>query len=113
MTKRVVNTRLGDELYEKLSVNAKKRRVTISNLIRNIVEDSLALSGEVLEAVDEKIKSHLHKEDHIVGYNAITLSKNSVCNICLKEQLKGTEANIAYLDNSAKTLIVCNICKKS
>lgn len=112
MQKKVVHTRVSGELYDELSKSAKKRRVTISNLLRNIVEDSLDLSGEVFGLVDEKIRRKLNREDAILGYQQITLSKETVCDFCSKEQAKGSEISIAFLENSAKKLIVCSECKK-
>jgi hypothetical protein len=112
MQKQVIHTRISKETYEELSKNAKKRRVTISNLIRNIVEDSLDLSGEVFDLVDEKIRNRLHKEDSILGYQKITLSKDTVCDFCGKDLEKGTTINIAFLENSSKKPTVCDECKK-
>ncbi len=112
MQKKVVHTRVSKEMYDRLSTNAKSRRVTISNLIRNIVEDSLDLSGEVLTLVDEKLRKHLHRDDAILGYQAITLSKDTVCDLCGKDLAKGSNINLALLENSAKKLTVCDDCKK-
>src|SRR5882757_5903404 len=112
MEKKVVHTRVSDEMYDQLSKNAKKRRVTISNLIRNIVEDSLDLSGEVFGLVDEKLRKKLHREDAILGYQTITLSKDTVCDFCGKDVTKGISVNLAFLENSSKKLTVCDDCKK-
>ncbi len=112
MQKKVVHTRVSGELYDELTKKAKKRRVTISNLIRNIVEDSLDLSGEVFGLVDEKIRSKLNREEAILGYQQITLSKDTICDFCANDIAKGSETNIAFLENSAKKLTVCNECKK-
>ena len=113
MQKKVVHTRISDEMYDQLSKNAKKRRVTISNLVRNIVEDSLDLSGEVFNLVDEKLRKRLHREDAILGYQPITLSKDTVCDFCGKDVIKGSSVNLAFLENSAKKLTVCDDCKKN
>jgi predicted DNA-binding protein len=112
MQKKVVHTRMSDEMYDQLSKNAKKRRVTISNLVRNIVEDSLDLSGEVFNLVDEKLRKRLHREDAILGYQSITLSKDTVCDFCGKDVIKGTSVNLAFLENSAKRPTVCDECKR-
>lgn len=112
MQKKVLHTRVSNEMYDQLSTKAKGRRVTISNLIRNIVEDSLDLSGEVFDLVDEKLRAKLHREDAILGYQQIVLSKDTVCDFCGKEVKKGTNVNIAFLENSVKKLIVCDVCKK-
>src|SRR5579863_6174949 len=112
MQKQVIHTRISKETYDQLSKNAKRRRVTISNLIRNIVEDSLELSGEVFDFVDEKIRNSLHREDSILGYQQIALSKDTVCDFCGKDLEKGTNINIAFLENSTKKLTVCDECKK-
>ena len=113
MQKQVIHTRISKETYEQLSKNAKKRKVTISNLMRNIVEDSLELSGEVFDLVDEKIRNSLHKEDSILGYQQIALSKDTVCDFCGKDVIKGSSVNLAFLENSAKKLTVCDDCKKN
>src|ERR1700722_13237667 len=107
MQKQVVHTRMSQEMYDKLSKNAKSRRVTISNLIRNIVEDSLDLSGEVFGLVDEKLRKRLHREDAILGYQTIVLSKDTVCDFCGNDVTKGSSVNLAFLENSAKKLTVC------
>ncbi len=112
MQKKVVHTRISDETYDKLSKDAKKRRVTISNLVRNIVEDSLDLSSEVFNLVDEKLRKKLHREDAILGYQSITLNKDTVCDFCGKDVSKGSSINLAFLENSAKKLTVCDNCKK-
>jgi predicted DNA-binding protein len=112
MRKKVLHTRVSDEMYDQLSTKAKKRRVTISNLIRNIVEDSLDLSGEVFDLVDEKLRRRLHRENSILGYQPIALSKDTVCDFCGNDLKKGTSVNLAFLENSAKKLTVCDDCKK-
>lgn len=112
MQKQVIHTRVSKEMYDKLSKNAKRRRVTISNLIRNIVEDSLDLSGEVFNLVDEKLRKRLHREDAILGFQQISLSKDTVCDFCSKDLEKGTSVSLAFLENSVKKLTVCDECKK-
>lgn len=114
MKQKVINTRLDEDLYEKISAKAKKNRITISNLIRNLVEDSLEIGNDVLDLVDEKIKKRLHERDMdgIVGYQSIILAKDTVCDFCDKELTKGTHAHMAILEHSSKKLIVCDACKK-
>src|SRR5438045_900625 len=101
MQKKVINTRISKDLYEKISAKAKKNRVTVSNLIRNLVEDSLEIYGDVADLVDERIKNHLHKHDTaaIIGYQSITLAKDTACDICERELKKGTQAYMAFLEN--------------
>src|SRR5947207_1010907 len=80
MQKKVINTRISKDLYDKISAKAKKNRITVSNLIRNLVEDSLEIYGDVADLVDGRIKNHLHRQDTvaIIGYQSITLAKDAV-----------------------------------
>lgn len=112
MEKKVVHTRVSDALYKKISSRAKARRVTISNLIRNLVEDSLELSGDVLDLVDLKLKSSLRKSDAVLGYQTINLAKNTTCDLCGKQVKKGTTANLGFLEDTSRKLVVCDNCRK-
>ncbi len=56
---RVLNTRVSKNLYEKIANKAKKNRITISNLIRNLVEDALEIHEDFHDAVDKRIKKYL------------------------------------------------------
>jgi len=49
---KVIQTRVNDELEELLKAEAKKRRLPVSQLIRNVLEDTFELVGNVVDNVD-------------------------------------------------------------
>ena len=113
MKQKIVNTRVSNDLYDTISSRARARGVTISNLIRNIVEDSLDISGEVVNIVDEKIKNRLKGTGiRIIGYQQLTLANEAECDICGKELKKGALVYITFTDNKSESLVICAESKK-
>lgn len=49
---KVIQTRVNDELEERLKAEAKRRRLPVSQLIRNVLEDTFELVGNVVDNVD-------------------------------------------------------------
>lgn len=111
---KVLNTRVSKKLYEKIASKAKKNRITISNFIRNLVEDTLDIHEDFHDAVDKKIKKFLSDSEKtdVVGYQEITLAKDTVCQLCDKELLKSEKVILAYLDNDSK-IIICSKCNET
>ncbi|TRZ51396.1 hypothetical protein D4R99_04440 [bacterium] len=110
---KVVHTRISKKLFDKISSKAKKHRITTSNLLRNLVEDYLEIHGDVWDAIDKKLRSYLASgEDSIIGYQSITLNKNSHCPLCGKILKKGAQAFIGFFEKSSQKIIVCPECKE-
>jgi hypothetical protein len=62
LKEKVIHTRVSDELYEKILSKAKKHRITVSNLIRNVVEDGVEIYNDVADAVDERLREKIRKK---------------------------------------------------
>lgn len=114
MTKeKVIHARLSKELYEKISGKSKKHRLTVSQLLRNLVEDYLEVSGDVIDIVDNKIKELLEKEDEeILGFENVTLNKSTSCILCGRNLKKGDDANLAFFERTHHKAVVCQDCRK-
>jgi len=110
---KILHTRVPKDLYDKVSSKARKHRVTISNLVRNIVEDYLEIQGDVFDAIDGKIREKLDKKESVIGYQQITLEKNTICQICGEKIKKGEVAFVGFLENSASRIIACLKCKQT
>ncbi|KKQ36501.1 MAG: hypothetical protein US54_C0065G0006 [Candidatus Roizmanbacteria bacterium GW2011_GWA2_37_7] len=110
---KVVNTRVSKKLYEKIFNKAKKNRVSISNLIRNLVEDTLEIHEDIHDAIDKKIRKYLSdtEKQNILGYQEITLAKDTLCDNCGKELKTSDTAYVAYLAESDSKIILCSTCK--
>ena len=113
MRDKILHTRVSENLYEKISSKAKKNRITISNLIRNLVEDTLEIHGDIHEAIDKKIKKYLtNKNRHdILGFQEINLAKTSLCENCGKKLKSSEIAYFAFFENSDSKIILCSNCK--
>jgi hypothetical protein len=108
---KILHTRVSKDLYSKISDKAKKHRVTVSNLVRNLVEDYFEIHNEVLDVVDREIREHLDNNENILGYQPITLEKNTSCNICGEKLQKGEGGFIGFFENSNKKIVVCQKCR--
>jgi hypothetical protein len=108
---KVIHARISKDLYEKIASRAKKHRVTVSNLLRNVVEDYLDIQGDVLGIVHEKINDYLDKRQSIVGSQSIMVEKETVCRLCQKKVGRGQEAFVAFLEGTSRTMVICKECR--
>lgn len=110
---KILNARVSKKLYEKISEKAKKNRVTVSTLIRNLVEDALEIHEDLHEAVDKKIRKYLSetKKQNIVGYQEITLAKDAKCDNCGKPLKASERAYLALFEDRDLKAILCATCK--
>ena len=110
---KILNARVSKKLYEKISVEAKKNRITVSNLIRNLVEDALEIHDDIHEAVDKKIRKYLSETEkqNILGYQEIVLVKNTVCDNCDQPLKASTTAYLVFLENKDTRVVFCANCQ--
>lgn len=106
MKGKVVHTRVSEELYEKIKQKSKAHRVTVSNLIRNLVEDAIDISGDVVSLVDQRIKEYLDKDTEIIGFQSFVLSKDTKCEVTGVDLKKGKRAYLAILASSHNKIVV-------
>lgn len=110
---KVINTRVSKDLYDKISTKARKHRVTISNLIRTLVEDTLEVHAEIHDAIDKKIKTYLadgEKED-LLGFQEVALAKEAPCDDCGKILRTTDTAFVAVFARGDVKMILCSSCK--
>lgn len=110
---KVLNTRVSKKLYEKISSKAKKNRMTVSNLIRNLVEDALEIHEDLHDAVDKKIRSYLSEaeQQHILGFQEVNLAKDIQCDNCGKPLKASQTAYFAFFEDRDVKAILCGECK--
>lgn len=110
MKEKIVHTRVSKNLYKKISEKARKNRISISNLIRNIIEDSIEIYEDVSDIVDEKIIEFLDKRDSILAFQEVKLNKNTKCGFCGKTMNKNNKAYLGLFEKSLKKVIICGKC---
>lgn len=111
--KKILNTRVSSQLYEKISNKAKKNRTTVSSLIRNLVEDTLEIHDDIHEAVDRKIKKYLSEAErqNILGFQEVNLAKDVECDDCQKPLQASETAFFAFFEDRDVKAILCSACK--
>jgi hypothetical protein len=125
---RLIQTRVPRQLQETLEHEARRRRVTLSHLIRSIVEDSFrlvdALSGSVASARHARRRARRpgpaddasrvpssHALSHVYGWSEVVLHRPVRCAGCAEEIGRG-ERGYAGLsdDRSAPRAWLCRGC---
>lgn len=56
---RLIQTRVGERLEQAIKAEAKRRRLTVSHLLRNVLEESFNLVDEVVDDVDTVVSDSL------------------------------------------------------
>ncbi|HPM77001.1 MAG TPA: hypothetical protein PK961_07920 [bacterium] len=113
---RVLQTRVPQSLYDELVAQAGKLRVPVSNLVRNILEDSARMVGNIVDGGlqiaaalgDRADKSELAE---VVGWQPLTANKHLVCAHCGAAIAKGEQAFIGLGAPGGRSLIVCAACE--
>jgi hypothetical protein len=121
---RVLHTRVSEELDEELKEKAAGLGVSVSNLVRNIllntlgmVEDIVADSSNIARAA--KHKSHPHNSvsddespaaSQILGWQILALNLNAVCERCNHLLPRGSKAAMAVYDGRGPRVFRCIEC---
>lgn len=113
MNEKVVNTRITQDLYDKIMKKAKKNGTTISTLVRDLLEDSIDVYSDVSKIIDQKIRDYL-KEDKVVGYQEIVAANVLECANCSAKIKKGDKTYMVVTEkNSGPKLFLCSKCFSS
>ena len=112
----VLQARVSKEMYKDLVLQAKRLRVPVSNLVRNILEDSLRMVENIVDGgieIAETLSGKVGKDDldAVVGWQAIIANKSLPCSCCNRQIGKGDEVFMAVGAPKGRTIIVCGECK--
>lgn len=124
---RVLHTRIPAVLEAELKQAAKALRVPVSNLVRTILEDAIAVAdratGQVEERLSraartvsserERIRTKFEKPDplaHVVAFQSVVVAAPAHCQKCDQALEPGDDAALAILDTPGPNLFVCSEC---
>jgi len=128
---RVIHTRVPAVLEQELKRLADNIRVPVSNLVRAILEDAVAVADRAGRGVEEELhkaatnltskrEAILAKKEKVVnakalegviGFQPLTLATESVCAKCLAALHPGDDAHLGIsTDASAPRVVVCDEC---
>lgn len=126
---RVLHTRVPAVLERELKRLAETLRVPVSNLVRAVLEDAVAVADHASENVETRLKtfaSSLEQErdklrkrvmrdplDGVFAFQPIRLAQAATCAKCKVDLRRGEHANLGLRDDvrsSAARVFVCDAC---
>lgn len=129
---RVLHTRIPEALDKEIRTQARELGVSVSNLVRNILRNTIGLVGDVVEDTADLTRRALGEEPEarepgaarpmrgssapapgpspVVGWQQITLNVNAVCTECNAVLEKGTDAAAALGGDPTAPTLICPSC---
>ncbi len=111
---RLVQTRVDRRLDTVLREEARRRRMSVSNLVRGILEDAFGLADpDVGPLLDGGADGHAEPKslDHIYAWNPVVLGRDARCSRCDAEVSSGDTAFIGLSeDPEAPRAWLCGRC---
>jgi hypothetical protein len=113
---RVLQTRVCPSLYNNLVAQARRLRVPVSNLVRNILEDSTRMVENIVDSgieIAEAIGKGMDDEDlsSVLGWQPMIANKRLACSHCGLPIEKGSEAFMSVGAPGSRTFMICEDCK--
>ncbi|MCC6641349.1 MAG: hypothetical protein IT386_09340 [Deltaproteobacteria bacterium] len=122
---RVIHTRVAEDLDEEIKRRAHSLGVSVSNLVRNILQNTIGLVEEIAldgaEAMraarrsvaredDRSASSSPQRPGRVIGWQSAVLAVNALCERCNAILPRGTRAGIALLDGPGAPVFRCEPC---
>jgi hypothetical protein len=127
---RVIHTRVPESLEAQLRQRAEGLGVSVSNLVRNVLNHAFGLVGDVVadghavaraargagrasgaaEPIDRDAGSGTPSIDDVLGWQPIVLGKNAVCARCNAILPRGSDAATGVLETGSARFVICTDC---
>ena len=123
---RVLHTRIPVVLEAELKRLASSLRVPVSNLVRTILEDALAVADRATAVVEGELQAaarrasdqrealkKLHRKsmlEDVIGYQPLVVTQEAQCTGCGKDLGRGTQAWLGIRDTPGPRVIACDAC---
>jgi len=128
---RVIHTRVPESLDDEIKRKATDLGVSVSNLVRNILQHTVGLVEDIVHDSAEIARSARHAKaafsgrmpekpsapdaeprGHVVGWHQAILTVNAVCDTCNAILAKGGRAGVGILDGPGPIPFRCQNCLK-
>ena len=109
---RLIQTRVDRRLQKTLVDEARNRRMSVSNLVRNILEDAFGLADvDADPVIDEVTPVDTPALDHVIAWNPVVLGRDVECSRCARPIESGQRALIGLSeDPTAPRSWLCSEC---
>ncbi len=113
---RVLQARVSASLYDDLVDQARRLRVPVSNLVRNILEDSLRMVENLVDGGLEIAKALGPRATDaeiaaVLGWQPLRANRTMPCRRCGREIPKGGAAFLSVGAPGARPLVICEDCQ--
>ena len=109
---RLIQTRVDRRLQKTLIDEAHNRRMSVSNLVRNILEDAFGLAEpDVAPVLDDVAAVDAPELDHVIAWNPVVLGREDECAQC-RRAIEAGQRGLTGLseDPSAPRVWLCAEC---
>jgi len=115
---RVLQARVSQSLYKDLVEQARRLRVPVSNLVRNILEDSTRMVENIVDSsleIADVLRGKTTEEDlsSVLGWQPMTANRKLSCSHCGTSIQKGGQAFMSVGLPGGRTLVICEGCKNN
>jgi len=113
---RVLQARVSQSLYKDLVDQARRLRVPVSNLVRNILEDSTRMVENLVDSsleIADVLSGKTTEEDlsSVLGWQPMTANRRLVCSKCREQIQKDNQALVSVGAPGGRTFVICEDCK--
>lgn len=125
---RVITARVPEALDDAIRHRATSLGLSVSNLVRNVLQNSLGLVGDIVAdsaeiarlARGERQRNASHPaallagapapSPRVLGWQGVRLAVNAVCEVCNTVLPRGTQAAVGVLEGAGATRLRCERC---
>ena len=113
---RVLQARVSQSLYKDLVDQARRFRVPVSNLVRNILEDSTRMVENLVDnslEIADVLSGKTTEEDlsSVLGWQPMTANRQLACSKCRERIQKDHQAFMSVGTPDGRTFVLCEKCK--
>ena len=112
---RVLQARVSQQLYADLADRAVRLRVPVSNLVRNILEDSVRMVGNIVDGsfqIAEALgRPSADELAAVAGWQPMRANRRLSCARCGKPIAKGREAFASVGAPDSRVFVICPECQ--
>lgn len=112
----VVQARVPQTLYEDLVLHAKHLRVPVSNLVRNILEDSVRMVENIVDGSLDIAQALARREAGfdpagVAGWQPMIAAKRLACALCGRAIQKGEQSFLSVGAPDGRVHALCGECQ--
>lgn len=118
---RVIHARVPEDLDRELKKKASRLGVSVSNLVRNVLQNAFGLVGDIVQDSADLARTARDplppepppaRPPLILGWQTLTLNVNALCGSCNAILPRGTEAMVAVTEAGIGREFRCAPCAK-